>query len=46
MKIALLVFSLVINSTFLPVLHAAEENKTQLSTSFDVFNNSLIFAIS
>ncbi|QDK41427.1 hypothetical protein DOM21_08150 [Bacteriovorax stolpii] len=39
MKIALLVFSLVINSTFLPVLHAAEENKNQLSTSFDVFNS-------
>lgn len=40
MKIALLVFSLVINSTFLPVALAVEESKTvTLSTSFEVFNS-------
>lgn len=39
MKVTLLILSLVVNSTFLPVLQASEEAKSNLSTSQEVFNS-------
>jgi hypothetical protein len=39
MKVTLLIFSLVVNSTFLPVIYASEEVKSILSSSQEVFNS-------